>query len=86
MTPSDLISNPKNWCQGHSATDREGKPVSPLKSSCYAWDLYGACLKCDVDVKELVAAVKAQGFDGLASFNDKMTHVDVINILKRVGL
>lgn len=46
MTVLELLSDPKNWCQGPAAKDKDGNKVDPLDDKAISWCLLGACCKC----------------------------------------
>ena len=82
----DLIEDPESWCQGHFATDANGKLCAPESDGAECWCAVGAIQRAglrrgaDLDtIKAAALLLQAHiGHTNLVIFNDSCTHEQVL--------
>lgn len=87
-----LIDTPEKWAQGELARDANNDPVSMFSEKAVCFCAMGAVYKVPVGWKntaeilkklDAAAAEKANQAWNIASFNDKATHAEVMQVFDR---
>jgi len=93
MKPSELIEDRDSWTKGAMARDKDGKMVPVHSSDASCWCLWGAFMKCGLqicDYTEFMDDILCDTFSERfpSEFNDSpsTTHQNVIDVLQKHGL
>jgi hypothetical protein len=76
----ELLSDPNRWTKHYYARRADGKETDPLSPDAVSFCLLGACAKLGVDSTPLYDNLNV----GVAEFNDKVTHEQVLAFLDEV--